>query len=932
MIILWSEHDGRSDTDGNGVVRYMTEEEWLKQMPDGVWKMVIRDPPPIVLRGDPALVRQAIQASPFERKYASGVFSFEQNDIDISAFHRGDLETLRRISEVIAEAEETAFAGIPPEFRPPTLWTTHTHTGRLELNFCAPRALLAGTGRIRSINPHPPGEASRALWDAFRDTFNFRYGWADPEDPARARTVKVPDYIQKTAAEALRAGYEVRRDPREVIADWAVQRIHVGLINCRTDLIHQLEEAGLAVPRQGRDYITIKSEDGTRLRLKGPIFSETFKSCKSLGAAIGSGEAGNQQGPRGSLAEAEERLTRHRAARARFNLARYGGPHWKGKAFIRRDTDDVQASLDDPVVHLGDTIGTDLPDPSLAGAVVDFSDPKPFGRARKASSTPPPPDKHQRTTRNLHPDNAGHRNAIPESDWDLDEGGSIAPVAGTAYKNRLWFVLYGVVLNSDLLMSVSWIDTASRTVRLRDGSEVQDHGNRISATMATQPAIHLMIAEALAKGWHQVTLTGSDEFKQRAAQEAVRNGLHVTNPELQSFLQTQDHNHEFDRNGTGISGNRQGYGTSPPGTRRTSDSQARQLDAASHRFIDESRKLSPSLRAVVDTLERGCLMIGREREREHDQLKREVDLRELARQLGFAEDRKASDQRHFVLRHPDGSKLIVGLNDKSGHWVFSSNCGRCGTAIDLLQWREGLTLSDCRKRLRSFIGAFPESSPVSSWKPKAKIDLRHIRLEWETAKKVEHLPFLEKSRGLDPTTIACERFRDTFRTDTHHNAVFPYRNASMDIIALERRNRPAKDSEKSFKSYSSGGQPGVWISNMTPADKRLVIVESPIDAMAHYEMSPPEERSITRYAAIRNGTPDSFIRSFIEQMPLGSIIVGAADNDEAGRLYNSLVKRLTSPAYQFEEAVPGRDWNADLMLAKQTARQTQPSTQRNLRR
>lgn len=60
-------------------------------------------------------------------------------------------------------------------------------------------------------------------------------------------------------------------------------------------------------------------------------------------------------------------------------------------------------------------------------------------------------------------------------------------------------------------------------------------------------------------------------------------------------------------------------------------------------------------------------------------------------------------------------------------------------------------------------------------------------------------------------------------------------------------------SEKSFKSYTAGAIPGIWTSNASPADTRLVITESPIDAMSHWEMLPPEDQAVTRYAVIRAG-------------------------------------------------------------------------------
>lgn len=317
MMVMWSEHTGADDPDGNGVVEYMAAESVWKPKPEGGRERIQRIPPPEVLKGDEVLMRQAIRAVPFECRYSSGVLSFEHDDVDVAAFNASAPEQRRRVAEVIREFEDTAYAGIPEEHRPPTFWTTHTHTGRLELNFCMPRAILAGNGKLRSINPHPPGNESRHLFDAFRDTFNARYSWADPEDPARARLVKVPNWIQKIAAEARRAGAEPKQRTVERIGEWAEAAVAAGEIRSRDDLIGQIRAAGVQVSRVGADYITLVNEAGVRVRLRGRLFSAAFTSPETLRPVA--------DVSRLDLPECEARLARHRERRAQFNVRRYGG-------------------------------------------------------------------------------------------------------------------------------------------------------------------------------------------------------------------------------------------------------------------------------------------------------------------------------------------------------------------------------------------------------------------------------------------------------------------------------------------------------------------------------------------------------------------------------------------------------------------------------
>ena len=65
---------------------------------------------------------------------------------------------------------------------------------------------------------------------------------------------------------------------------------------------------------------------------------------------------------------------------------------------------------------------------------------------------------------------------------------------------------------------------------------VIDHGDSISIPKTSDSRIGAAIALAKEKGWGGVVLTGSDEFKQKAAQTAIRAGLNVENPEMQDYI------------------------------------------------------------------------------------------------------------------------------------------------------------------------------------------------------------------------------------------------------------------------------------------------------------------------------------------------------------------------------------------------------------
>lgn len=170
---------------------------------------------PEVLIGDAPLIRAAIRAAPGQLKYRSGVLSFAPEDMDVCRFNDGDKDLRGAVNLALTLWMEIAFVGIPEAGRPPAFVTTHTHVGRLEVNLLTPRWVLRPDGHIRACNPDPPGPASRAIWRAFQDLLNLRFGWADAGAPERRRLVQLPDWTAK---------------------------LRKGRISCRADVLRWLKE------------------------------------------------------------------------------------------------------------------------------------------------------------------------------------------------------------------------------------------------------------------------------------------------------------------------------------------------------------------------------------------------------------------------------------------------------------------------------------------------------------------------------------------------------------------------------------------------------------------------------------------------------------------------------------------------------------------
>ncbi|WP_420462931.1 hypothetical protein [Candidatus Palauibacter sp.] len=62
-----------------------------------------------------------------------------------------------------------------------------------------------------------------------------------------------------------------------MIRDYLVQRVEHGAVQSRADVVSALEDVGLDMPRQGKNYVTARDPDsGKRWRLRGALYEHAF--------------------------------------------------------------------------------------------------------------------------------------------------------------------------------------------------------------------------------------------------------------------------------------------------------------------------------------------------------------------------------------------------------------------------------------------------------------------------------------------------------------------------------------------------------------------------------------------------------------------------------------------------------------------------------
>jgi hypothetical protein len=309
----------------------------------------------------------------------------------------------------------------------------------------------------------------------------------------------------------------------------------------------------------------------------------------------------------------------------------------------------------------------------------------------------------------------------------------------------------------------------------------------------------------------------------------------------------------------------------------------------------------------------------RNQDGELNAFKREIDLREFAVSLGYEIDRRESWRGSTVMRR-SADKIVVKRNG-NGHYVFFSvrDDRDNGTVIDLLQRRQNLSLGAVRQILRPWIGRPATSSQFPKLEPTGP-DRMRVEGAYRRMADAHRFSYLEHERCVPAAVLLLPRFAGRMRIDSLGNTVFPHFDAAG-LCGYEIKNC-------GFTGFAAGGQKGLWISHTQPADRRLILTESAVDALSYAALFPDAEDQ-TRYASL-GGKPSSrqsaLVQATIAKLPAGAEIVAAFDADDAGRQLVEVIRvAVTSVAAGggrsdliLKSQLPakeGEDWNQVLQNA-----------------
>lgn len=229
-------------------------------------KTFSRNPRPVVISGDVDLVRRAIALSPHKHLYSSGVMSWEAGEIVSPTLEL----------EIIKAFEEAMLPGMHRDIDFTALYVRHTHAGHHEINFLIPRIHLPSR-RSLNIAPRP---SSRKIFDAFRTTINYRYGFSDPDDPERTQLTRLPHHVQKLNAEATRQGGIQMGEVEENINQKIEQLFRDGKIANRIDVLAALKAEGFEIEELSKKAVIVSRQAEQPVRLEGKLYSNDFRASQ----------------------------------------------------------------------------------------------------------------------------------------------------------------------------------------------------------------------------------------------------------------------------------------------------------------------------------------------------------------------------------------------------------------------------------------------------------------------------------------------------------------------------------------------------------------------------------------------------------------------------------------------------------------------------
>ncbi len=294
---------------------------------------------------------------------------------------------------------------------------------------------------------------------------------------------------------------------------------------------------------------------------------------------------------------------------------------------------------------------------------------------------------------------------------------------------------------------------------------------------------------------------------------------------------------------------------------------------------------------------------------------RSIFLEEVAQRLGLEQHRydkhKWKSDAHII--SINGEKFYDHLAMKGG-----------GGAIDLVMHVQGLNYIEALSWLSgrspyvtpSYITNKPFKAKQAQEELPDKFPACNIRDEskWLDVKR-----YLTEERGLPEQLVSELHQQGILNADCRRNVMFFRHSLGDNFSRGEAIGASLRGTEGNFKGLTPGTQRDAgyfWFQSVQGEVKRVVITESPIDAMSFAALDQHHNEEATVYLSVdgAGSVPEADLRSLIDR---GGQVIVAHDHDRAGEEMAWKVAQ-TLPAVSRMKPALGKDWNEQLLSSGQT--------------
>ncbi|QNP54508.1 toprim domain-containing protein (plasmid) [Hymenobacter qilianensis] len=293
---------------------------------------------------------------------------------------------------------------------------------------------------------------------------------------------------------------------------------------------------------------------------------------------------------------------------------------------------------------------------------------------------------------------------------------------------------------------------------------------------------------------------------------------------------------------------------------------------------------------------------------ELDQFKRDIDLVDYAQRHGY-QVQKEGRRGDWHQLEKEGEVLIISRKGDHQVYLNTGDDRDKGSVIDFAKTRggdgHGLNLGQVRLELREYLNdgaalarqyapaptvarlnALPVSDPNHERQVEEDRKTRLIAEVLGVKKELTDRSYLH-GRGIEDKTLDNPAFQGrifTAQQNGHKNTAFPLYN-EQGLASVEQKN-------ENYKNLLPLPKNGVWVSHPTEGKdtkvERIVVSESAIDSLSHYQLKHEQDQKNTMYIAT-SGTPTeaqvALIQRVIDKQEPKEIVL-ANDRDAGGRQFN----------------------------------------------